>query len=179
MYYEDAYLEGYYDALLEMNEDYNVLNEVHLSRYAKNYRKISRAEEQYQRDNLDKEIDDEYAKGKIDEKEYKKLKNKCKQVTRSNWIKRRNLNDPKKRKEEWKDIKGYRRELTKQCYKEVGKDVGKKAGKAVGVAAVGVAAASSLNAYNHNLYRAWINKDPKKRKDVTFKEWKKMGKPKN
>jgi hypothetical protein len=46
---EEAYLEGYYDALLEMNEDYSVLNEVHLSSYAKDYRKATRESEEHAR----------------------------------------------------------------------------------------------------------------------------------
>jgi hypothetical protein len=120
-----------------------------------------------------RQIKREYKEGKISKKEYDNLCRKKNNFTHYNAFKyydEKNMKDMS-RKEVRDAFKDSRRKYAKLPYKA--------AGVAAGGVAGGVAVASSLNAYNHNLYRAWINKDPKKRKDVTFKEWKKMGKPKN
>jgi hypothetical protein len=164
----ESYIDGYYDALLEMNEDYNVLNEVHLSRYAKHYRKASRKLDEKVADATMREIKKEYKKGNISQKEYENSIKKRNRFTMNNAVKCYDGS-----------IEGMSKKDVRDATKNLKREYAKLPYKAAGVAAGGVAVASSLNAYNHNLYRAWINKNPKKRKDVTFKEWKKMGKPKN
>jgi hypothetical protein len=125
-----------------------------------------------------KKIDRQYKEGKINKDEYDKQKRQINKFTYYNSAKHY----------DGKSIKGMSKKDLQNEYKNMKRNYAKtyhaakivnKAAPVISGAAGGIGLALSLNDYNHNLYRAWKDKDPKKRKDVTFKEWKKMGKPKN